>query len=141
MKKIYNILIFTFICNSFLFAQTEIKNPIDIQCEACLDSVENQSTQGMYGCEWRAPAAWDIELNKYYKLLLGSLDKDEQGKLKSAQKSWLSYKKSETDFYQTSYTNKGGTTWQIFAASRATEIIKARVLELESYYNILTYKE
>ena len=140
MKKIYLLTIVTFICNSILFSQSETKHPIDKQCEACLDSIENQSTQGIVGCLWRAATAWDKELNKYYNLLMGVLDDDEKTKLKNAQKAWLAYKKVETDFYETAYSNEEGTMYQEFVAGRAAALMKVRVMELKDYYNDLTYQ-
>ncbi len=139
MKKLFLLLSITLCTNLLLSSQAE-KHPIDIQCEACLDSTENQSTLGMVECERKAMAAWDKELNKYYNLLMAVLDDDEKTKLKTSQKNWLTYKKSEKDFFETAYYNEEGTMYQIFAASRATELIKNRVLELRDYYNELAYQ-
>lgn len=139
LKRSFLLLSIILCGNVALFSQTETKDLIDIQCEACLDSIENQSTQGMVECERKALAAWDKELNKYYNLLMGISDKSEKAKFKTAQKNWLTYKKSERDFYETAYYNEQGTIYQLFAAGRETELTKTRVVELKSYYDVLTY--
>ncbi|MDX5345645.1 MAG: DUF1311 domain-containing protein [Hymenobacteraceae bacterium] len=111
---------------------------IDVNLQSCLDSAQNQTNVGMISCSVRAKEAWDKELNKYYKLLMNSLSESEKEKLRNAQKNWLLYRNSETEFAAKLYTNLQGSMWRIVAANRQMEIVKQRTLELRQYYETLT---
>jgi uncharacterized protein YecT (DUF1311 family) len=115
------------------------KHPIDIRLENCLAIDSNQTTYGMMNCEVTARDEWDKEMNKYYKLLMDTLQKDEKEKLKTAQISWLSYRDKEGDFSGTMYYNMQGTMWRITAAGRSCEIVRQRALELKVYYDMLAF--
>jgi uncharacterized protein YecT (DUF1311 family) len=116
-----------------IYAQDK-KDTIDIQLQACLDSSQNQTTVGMIDCEGRAAAAWDKQLNKYYKLLMGVLTGDEKEKLKTSQLNWLKFRDSENDFSSTMYTDMQGTMWRVSNVGAEVDLIKRRALELKSYY-------
>jgi uncharacterized protein YecT (DUF1311 family) len=119
--------------------QSSEKHPIDIRLETCHAIDSNQTTYGMMNCEATARDEWDKEMNKYYKLLMDTLQKDEKAKLKSAQISWLCYRDNERDFSGTMYYNMQGTMWRITAAGRSCEIVRQRALELKEYYDMLTF--
>jgi uncharacterized protein YecT (DUF1311 family) len=129
-----------FILTANLFSQTDTnqKHPIDIKCEQCLKADSSFTTAGMIKCEAIAAKEWDDELNKYYKLLMSVLSPDEKEKLKAAQIKWLEYRDNELKFSQTVYDNMKGTMWRVAYASRLTEIIKHRAIEIKGYYDILT---
>jgi uncharacterized protein YecT (DUF1311 family) len=125
------LILFTFLS---VLGQTEMdKDTIDVQLAECLDSTENQTTYGMIQCSIRAGEAWDMELNKYYQLLMQTLSADEKGKLINSQKKWIIYRDSEIEFARTIYNNQQGTMWRIVSADRQTEITKLRALELKQY--------
>lgn len=125
-----------------MFAQNEQlkeKHPIDIRLETCYGIDTNQTTYGMINCEAIARDEWDKELNKYYKLLMATLQPVEKTKLKSAQIAWLSYRDKELNFSGTMYYGMQGTMYHVMAASRSCDIVKQRALELKSYYETLTF--
>jgi uncharacterized protein YecT (DUF1311 family) len=119
--------------------QSKEKHPIDIRLEKCHAIDTNQTTYGMMNCEAIARDEWDKEMNKYYKLLMDTLQKDEKAKLKTAQISWLSYRDKERDFSGTMYYNMQGTMWRVAAAGRSCDIVRQRALELKEYYDMLTF--
>ena len=124
--------------STFSFGQKKAdasQNPIDKQCDACLDSSENQNTAGMIRCSVNAEVAWDKEMNKYYKLLMQKLNPEEKEKLKTAQKSWLQYRDNEILFSNKLHTDMEGTMWLVVNAGRLAEIVKQRALELKGYYD------
>ena len=120
-----------------LWAQEELKHPIDQQLEDCHSIGKNQTTHGMIACEEAARAAWDVELNKNYKLLMAKLTAPEQEKLRASQRQWLLYRDKELDFSGQMFYNMDGTMWLVVAAGRRTEIVRSRALELKDYYDIL----
>jgi len=126
---------FLSICCSTVYGQDNAKqDPIDKALQACLDSSQNATTVGMEDCEVRARDAWDKELNKYYKLLMGVLSADEKEKLKTSQISWLTFRDNEKAFSVAMYNNMQGTMWIPASISAQVEIIKQRTLLLKAYY-------
>ena len=138
MNKLF-IILFFLAFTTVVFSQETNTNdhPIDLKCKQCLAADSSHTTLGMIKCEIAAAQDWDLELNKYYKLLMNILSPDEKDKLKSSQVQWLKYRDSEKLFSQTLYNNMQGTMWRIVSASRWTEIIKKRALELQDYYETL----
>jgi uncharacterized protein YecT (DUF1311 family) len=125
-------------CSGSIFAQDASQtkpNPIDVLLQKRLDSSQNQTTAGMISCEAWAKDAWDKELNKYYKLLMGTLSADEKETLKKSQINWLTYRDSESKFSSQMYTDMEGTMWRSASVSAEVEIIKQRALELKAYYS------
>jgi len=113
-----------------LFAKD--KHPIDKLLDECID--KNTSTQGMRECGEEALKRWDVELNKYYKLLMGILDKDAKKRLKESQLAWLKFRDLEFKFIEEGYFLDIGSYIGPTKVSNKLDIIKARVLELEIYY-------
>lgn len=114
------------------------KHPIDIRLDKCHTINSNQTTYGMMNCEAIARDEWNIEMNKYYKLLMDTLQTGEGTKLKASQNAWLSYRDKEMEFSGTMYYNMQGTMWRVEAAGRSCEIVKQRALEIKGYYDMLT---
>jgi uncharacterized protein YecT (DUF1311 family) len=141
MKLIITGMLFILLTN-FAFGQereTE-KHPIDIKVEECLSIDSNQSTFGMIDCIRTAMEEWDVELNKYYKLHMNTLDTDEQEKLRDSQRQWLVYRDKEFEFIETMYRNMEGTMWKIVEADNRNNIVRQRALELTSYYDTLIFE-
>lgn len=137
MKKLL-LLILSF-CALSLFCQTDTDtNRIDSTLLQCLDSSQNQSTQGMIQCTLKAIDQWDKEMNAYYKLLMGKLKPAEKAKLKAAQKKWLDYRNSEMEFSSLVCENLQGTMFQLVNVNRLLNIVKTRAVELKEYYNLIT---
>lgn len=118
----------------------ELKHPIDVALQACLETPEGQSTAGMRECVATAAAAWDKEMNKYYNLLMkGELLKaGEKELLREAQRSWLDYRDKENKFSSATYFGQGGTMWHVIASDRVMETVKQRALDLKAYFVMLT---
>ena len=128
-----------FVCSSIYSYGQDVRTEhvIDKQLNACLDSAENQTTLGMIECTIRAEDLWDVELNKYYKLLMGVLNKEQKILLKDAQVKWLAYRDSELNLSSDIYYGMEGTMWRIVYADRRMEIVKKRAEELRIYYEAL----
>ncbi|MBK9733114.1 MAG: DUF1311 domain-containing protein [Chitinophagaceae bacterium] len=116
-----------------------MQNPIDIRLKECLEVDSNYTTYGMMHCEALARDEWDVEMNKYYHLLIDTLNADEKEKFKVAQRQWLKYRDKEFEFSATMHYNMQGTMWRVVAAARSCEIVKARALELKDYFETLTF--
>lgn len=114
-------------------------HPIDIKLEKCLAIDSNMTTAGMIKCQAVAKDEWDLEMNKYYNLLMDTLASAEKAALKTAQKSWLNYRDNEMKLSGAIYFNMQGTMWHVVAAGRSCDIIRQRALELKAYYDMLTF--
>lgn len=138
MRQITLIGQFLFLLTVFSFGQDDPKekNPIDIRLEKCMSIDSNMSTAGMNNCVNIATDEWDKEMNKYYKLLMDSLNVDEKSKLKEAQRQWLIYRDKELIFSYEMYGNKDGTMWTNVSTGRHLDIIKQRAIELKVYYEL-----
>ncbi len=117
------------------------KHPIDVACMKCLDNPNNQTTVGMVNCAIQAKKAWEVEVEKYYKLLLAKVSEEHKVKLKASQEAWKAYKQKEIGFSTEMYLGIGGTMWQIVAADHETEFVKQRALLLKSHYENLLEKD
>ena len=135
MRKCIFISTFLFFHLAFVHAQEEHnKHSIDLQLELCLDTDSNWTTYGMVKCERNAEEAWDMELNKFYKLLMNALNEEEREKLRHSQRQWLKYRDAEFEFLGLMYYNMQGTMYKVMNAGKRTDIVKQRALELQSYY-------
>jgi len=114
-----------------LFAQD--KHPIDKLLDECLD--KNPSTKGMCECGEEALKQWDTELNKYYKLLMGILEKNSKKRLVESQLVWLKFRDSEFKFIEEGYFRDVGSYIGPTKISNKVDIVKARTLELKEYYD------
>jgi uncharacterized protein YecT (DUF1311 family) len=134
-KNIFIVLIFCILISSKLHSQ-EDKHPIDLFLDSCMD--KDPSTAGMVNCTDEAIKMWDNELNKYYRLLVSTLDGESVNSLKSAQLEWIAFRDKEFINIENIYSKMEGTMYipmQLFAR---LEIIKARTLQLQDYYELLT---
>ncbi|KXK44321.1 MAG: hypothetical protein UZ11_BCD004000147 [Bacteroidetes bacterium OLB11] len=88
-----------------------------------------------------ATKGYDFLLNKYYKLLLSSLNKENQSVLKNAQKAWLNFRDEETKLISLLRSDKysgGGTIQSMIELSSILSLYKARVIELFNHYDEIT---
>ena len=110
---------------------------IEKQRDACLDSVENQTTYGMVGCIEKATKKWKIEMDKNYQKLMGLLSKSQKENLKASQKLWFEYRNKETIFSNKLYDDLDGTMWLPIAAEERYNLMKARANRLSNYISEL----
>lgn len=135
MKNIALVISFMFLCSSLSYAgSNHLIDSIESQCIA-VDS----STAGMANCTKRAEEAWDLEMNRYYGLLMKSLDKDQADKLRQAQRSWVEYRDKEFKSIGALFPTSGGTMWINIRAAHYRDIVKQRALELMEYHRLLEY--
>lgn len=126
--KIKNLLL---ICTAILITNKTSKaqfysdtTTIDINLTDCLATGENQTTYGMIQCIDTAYAAWDVELNKYYKLLMTVLTEEEKEKLKTAQKAWITMRDADISFIGLYSENLEGSMYRVSANYHTMEIVR-----------------
>ena len=114
------------------YAQDE--HPIDKSLSACIDK-SKCITAEMVKCGGEAYAKWDAEMNRYYNLLMVILNKEAKKQLRQSQKAWLKFRDLEFKFIPNYYLDIGSyqrpTTW-----SHKVDIVRARALELQAYYEV-----
>ncbi|WP_370390458.1 lysozyme inhibitor LprI family protein [uncultured Winogradskyella sp.] len=96
------------------------------------------STNGMVISTLDANREYDKLLNKYYQLLLSSLNEEDKEILKKSQRNWIDFRDSELELNRVlmnDYYSGGGTIQRVFAAARVLEITRDRVIELYRYLN------
>lgn len=154
------LLFFTISCSSPQIEDNTIKNPstsknntennteteelkkesfeynIDKRFKDCID--ENGCTVCIEECTIRAIKDWRAEMNKYYTLLLDSLDKPSKEKLILSQIKWLEFSELELQFSNEFYGNKDGTIWNGVGLEQSKEKIKNRALNLKAHYDAIT---
>jgi uncharacterized protein YecT (DUF1311 family) len=92
---------------------------------------------GLYNAVYEAAKGYDILLNKYYKKLLAALKGDDKKALVSAQKSWLSFRDTETKLVETISKDEysgGGTLQQLTESSAYYNLIKTRTISIFEHY-------
>lgn len=92
------------------------------------------SSNAIADCNYILLNEYDKLLNKYYKILMDSLNKDSKDMLKNSQRNWLEYRNSERKFNDNLYFDcDQGLMQYIWISERAVEITKARVNEILEY--------
>lgn len=112
-------------------AEKELKHPIDIQLEHCIDS--NPTTAGMNTCTVEAMNKWDKEMNKVYKELMSILTVKQKAALKKSQAVWLKFRDEEFNFLDNFYGDFKGTMWSNILMGEKLNILKQRTLMLQVY--------
>jgi uncharacterized protein YecT (DUF1311 family) len=136
MKKIFLLFAILIIAVSSRVFSQETPHPIDVYLDSCME--RNQSTMGMTKCTDDAFKMWDDELNKYYKILMKTLDDESAKTLKSAEIQWIEFKEKEFTNIDIIYSKMDGTMYIPMHSYAKLEIIKARALQLKDYYDLIT---
>ena len=111
------------------------KHHIDSYLESCIDA--DSTTAGMVNCTNQAYSLWDKELNiKYVKLMSALAPADKQA-LRNAQRQWIAFRDAEFKAIDALYNGKDGTMYLPMRAADRLEVVKARVLQLSSYANLV----
>lgn len=119
------------------YAQSTI-DPIDKAYESCKQ--EHNTTAGMANCAFDAYKSWNNELNKYYNRVLKLLRKQgDISSFKNAQKAWVAFRDAEFTAYNNMF-NKQGDRWTVIRAENRIALVRARALQLHSYYDSLQIK-
>ena len=96
------------------------------------------STNGMVVSTHDANREYDKLLNKYYQVLLRSLNEEDREILKKSQRNWIAFRDSELELngvLMKDYYSGSGTIQRVLAAARVMEITKTRVIVLYHYLN------
>ncbi len=79
--------------------------------------------------------AWDVELNKVYKLLMERLSKDKKEKLRNSQRAWIKSKEKKAN--EASKEADGGTLAGVLYSDTLASMTKERTIELAKMYDNL----
>lgn len=115
-------------------AAQEKEHPIDVKCEKCLAVDSNYTTRNMVECVAIALNKWQAEMDRYYQLLIDTLDIEMKNKLKTTQQEWIIYKDMEIQFMATLYDKMAGTMWLVTTVDRQRELFRQRAVALKGYY-------
>ncbi len=129
-----SLMVLIFILVQPTFAQETVENPIDKKLNECI--AKDWTTAGMSNCTYEAQDRWDTEMNKYYKLLLGILGKEERELLRQAQRVWLKFRDAELAVIKTIYPEQG-TSFSNMRSADCMSIVKDRALQLKVYYELI----
>ena len=122
-------------CLPFLEGSSAAKHPIDIWLAGCME--KNPSTQGMNACLGQAYEKWDLELNRVYRELSDCLNADTKAVFREAQRAWLVFRDRELAYLSSFYGGLAGTMYGTMLAADRVDLVKRRVLELESYLDVI----
>ena len=117
-----------------------INHPIDAQLEACMSIDSNYTTYGTLQCIETAINAWNNEMEKYYHLLLDTINPQLKEILIDAQNTWIIFKSSETSFLNAMYDSMQGTMWKIAAKSTEMQNVRDKAIILSIYYFDYTFE-
>ena len=131
--------LFTILIVTVSFSQVNQNiHALDKKYEACCN--KQHGDYGALNCAIDMVKDWEKELNKYYWGLMKVLDSTSQNDLKLAQRQWAKYKDLETKLSNNIHNLKG-TMYLRMRAYRHMKIVRARALELKSYYWIRTEED
>jgi uncharacterized protein YecT (DUF1311 family) len=102
----------------------------NLVAEPCTKKPEAASTFGTADCyrvEW---VIWDNLLNENFKTLMGSLDEQQNAKLKAMQHAWIAYRDTTCNFYMDKIQ---GTMAQPMGAACATRETARRAMLLRFF--------
>lgn len=96
------------------------------------------STAGMIQALIKYEEGYDELLNKYYKVLMDTLDEDGKEALRATQRNWIKLRDSDralvSELTRKAYKEAGGgTIWGVVSVDARTDITRRRVFELYSY--------
>lgn len=100
-------------------------HPLDQQLDQCLKA--NPGTTAERHCIETLIPRWQQRLDAYYRRLGG----DQNALLKSSQKAWEQYAQAQEAYFLEKY-NLPGTMYALFFAEARLQLLRHRVLQLES---------
>ncbi|GBC85674.1 hypothetical protein HRbin11_02124 [bacterium HR11] len=107
---------------------------IDRQLEECI--ARDPTTDGMVQCTVEATQAWEQELQRTYEALMRVLDPPGRQDLQRAQTAWVAFRNAESVWLDRLYAIPSGTMYLVMAADDRMELVKGRVLRLQSYLEL-----
>lgn len=97
---------------------------------------QDYSDYGMKTASIHLLEAYEKLLNKYYQMLLATLNPEDREILKVTQRNWIKYRESEkqlNDLVSKDNYSGGGSIQVLFVLSREIEITQNRVVEFYNY--------
>ncbi len=96
------------------------------------------STMGMIAANIELENDYDVLLNKYYKILLSTLNGEEKKILIESQRNWIKLRDSDQKVIgmlrEKAYQEAGGgTIWGIVSSGASTDITKQRVIQIFNF--------
>ena len=85
----------------------------------------------MRACENKRYQEADRQLNVVYTRLIATLDNDQKQKLRLAQRAWLQFRDTNSDFLAAAAS--GGTLGPLLKITAMADMTEARVKELSHY--------
>lgn len=134
MKKYLFFVSFVILFIPSAITAQESTHPIDIFLDSCME--KDYTTFGMVNCIEKAIEMWNVELDKYYNLLMTELDGESAKILKSAEVDWIKYKEKEMENIESIYGKLKGTMYTPMKYFAKLEIVKTRALQLADYYDL-----
>jgi len=114
------------------FLHLESNDSIYAKLTECLD--KNGDTRGIDICYEEAYKAYDVLLNKVYKLALASMgDSSSKNGLRLSQRKWLEFRDQEFKLHGLNWKNSCGTIIGPSIARHTVETIRERIAELSMY--------
>ena len=91
----------------------------------------------MTNCTTRAHALWESELNIKYVDLRNLLSEKQKLALRDSQRQWIIFRDLEFKVIDAFYSTLDGTMYTPMRAADRLEIVKSRVLQLNSYVALI----
>lgn len=102
--------------------------------DACQEeSLDNQTTSGIFECAKRETQWWDEVLNHNYAILKNALDAEEFQHLQTAQRAWLAFREAECGFHY--FYWRLGTIGMVYGSTCMMETTAKRALTLGNVIN------
>mgnify|MGYP001049780084 CR=1 FL=1 len=138
LKKIASLLLTLFVFTPSYSQVEQTKHPLDTVYKECCS--KHHGDFGALKCANEISQEWDKEILKYYNALMTVLDTNAQNNLRKAEEQWMEFRKAEYIFYR-DLSNMEGTMYSRIRAQKNMRIVRARALELKSYYWIKTEED
>jgi uncharacterized protein YecT (DUF1311 family) len=116
-------------------SQVKKDNVIDTDYKKCKD--KDTTVANICDCAFIAYGKWNKEMDNSYDRLLRSLKKEnEKTALKESQIAWKAYRDAEFNTYDFIF-NIPGTKWCSVRQDGRVDMVRARALQLQEYYETL----
>lgn len=138
LKKIASLLLTVLVFTASYSQVEQTKHPLDNVYKDCCN--RNHGDFGATSCAIEISEEWDKVILKYYNALMNILDTNAQKNLRKAEQQWMEYRNAEYTFSR-DLSNMEGTMYTRIRAQKNMRIVRARALELKSYYWIKTEED
>jgi uncharacterized protein YecT (DUF1311 family) len=138
LKRIASLLFTVFVITASHSQVVQVTHPLDSVYKDCCN--RNHGDYGTSRCANEISQEWDKEILKYYNALMNVLDSNAQMNLRKAEEQWMEYRNAEYIFSR-DLSSMEGTMYIRIRAQKNMRIVRARALELKSYYWIKTEED